>query len=115
MSRLKIVALLLSGLGILICGAERAVALVLLVPSVDGSTASNGRVTRYNGDTGEFLDLLFGPIDPQINALALGPDGLLYVSTKIKSQNTGSVLRFNVKTGGTSVGTNSVPVGFFCR
>ncbi len=98
MSPLKFVALLLSGLVILICGAERAVAQVLLVPSVDGSTASNGRVTRYNGDTGEFLDLLFGPIDDQINALALGPDGLLYVSTQ-SPQNTGNILRINAKTG----------------
>ena len=72
MSRLKIVALLLSGLGILICGAERAIAQVLLVPSND-SNSSNGRVSRYNGDTGEFLNLLFGPIDSQINSLALGP------------------------------------------
>ena len=79
-------------------GAARAVAQVLLVPSVDGSTASNGRVTSYNGDTGEFLDLLFGPIDDQINALAFGPDGLLYVSTQ-SSKNTGNVLRINVKMG----------------
>jgi len=97
MSRLKIVAFLLSLLGILICGAERATA-QFLVPSVDGSTASNGRVTRYNGDTGAFLDLLFGPIVDQINALVLGPDGLVYVSTQ-SAQNTGQVLRFNVNTG----------------
>ena len=100
MSHLKIVALLLSGLVILICGAERAVAQVLLVPSIGGTTAtmeSNGRVIRYNGDTGEFIDLLFGPIGGQIDALALGPDGLLYLSTQ--NQNTGSVLRINVKTG----------------
>ena len=98
MSHLKIIAFLLGGLGILICGAEIAVAQVLLVPSVDGSTASNGRVARYDGNTGEFLDLLFGPIDPQINSVALGPNGLLYVSTQ-SPQNTGNVLRFNVITG----------------
>ena len=98
MRSLKIVALLLSGLGILLCCAERAAAVMLLVPSVDGSTASNGRVTSYNGETGQFIDLVFGPINDQINALALGPDRSLYVSTQ-GSQNTGSVLRVDMKTG----------------
>jgi hypothetical protein len=76
LSRLKFVALFLGVLSILICGAERATA-QFLVPSVDGSTASNGRVTRYNPETGAFLDLLFGPIDPQIPSVSFSASASL--------------------------------------
>lgn len=95
--RLRIVARLGLGLGFLLL-TKSALAALLLVPNVDGSTASNGRVTSYDGNTGAFVDRLFGPINDQVNALALSPDGLLYASTQ-SVRNKGDILRIDVESG----------------
>ncbi len=56
----------------------------------------NGRVLRYDGETGDFIDVFVSPVSSPIG-LAFGPDGNLYVG----NFHDASVHRFDGSTGET--------------
>jgi hypothetical protein len=71
------------------------------VPNTDAQTATDGRVNRYNGLTGVFLDVVIPSLGIDvINGLIVGPDGNLYVSAFDTTQNiNGRILRFDGVSG----------------
>ena len=79
--------------------AKHTEAVVLLVSSDTAGTSSIGRITSYDGITGQFIDTRFGPIDNSINSMAPGPNGTVYVGEVNNRANTGRVLRIDGRTG----------------
>jgi subtilisin-like proprotein convertase family protein len=72
-----------------------------------GSDASLNRVVRYDGTTGEMLDLYAtGPEQFNLAAAAFGPDGNLYVSSAYNE----SILRYSGPLTGTATVQLSVTV-----
>jgi DNA-binding beta-propeller fold protein YncE len=72
----------------------------LFAPSSDGQTSTNGRVNRYDGTSGAFIDVIV-PAFPQevINGLAFDA-GSLYVSVfDTVSNSNGRIIRYDFATG----------------
>jgi DNA-binding beta-propeller fold protein YncE len=85
---------------------------LFLVPSVQGSTATDSQVLQYDSRSGEFDGVLVQPVgQDQIRDVILGPDGLLYATYadhSVPSIARGTVRRFDMQ--GNLLGT-FVPTG----
>jgi glucose/arabinose dehydrogenase len=93
-------ALIAAGATVLLNASIATASITLLVANNDGASATNGRVHRYDGYTGAFIDIFLAPTPAEtIRGLALGPDGMLYASTTRSVTNeAGRILRYNAKT-----------------
>ena len=92
---------------LLACATAANASMLLVVTSDNASPEFNGRVLRYDGETGEFIDVFFRtPLtNEKFDGIELGPDGYIYASSSVFDSASGDpaggrILRFDPLTGG---------------